>query len=146
MPGRWRCIHHDFAAARRPGPIDLLVNNVGIQRTGAFASQPIDRLDRVPGAAVYTATKFGMASLSRAVRAELAGTRVTLSTTFPAAVATDLTAGLELRGVPKATPAEVVLAIVDSSRHGRPEIAIPAWAAAVGLVEQAAPGSAPSSE
>ncbi len=165
-------------AANQLGPIDLLVNNAGIQRTGAFVEQPIelqareiainlggvvngmrlvlpDMLARdrghivnvasmagkmsVPGAAVYTATKFGVASLSRAVRSEIAASRVTITTVLPSAVETELTAGLDVRGVPKATPVEVARAIVASCRHGRPEVTLPRWAAPIGAVEQVVP-------
>lgn len=167
-----------LAAAAEIGPIDLLVNNAGIQRTGAFVEQPIelqareiainlggvvngmrlvlpDMLARgrghvvnvasmagkmsVPGAAVYTATKFGVASLSRAVRSEIAGRNVTITTVLPSAVETELTAGLDVRGVPKAKPAEVAREIVASCRHGRPEVTLPRWAAPIGAVEQVVP-------
>jgi len=164
--------------ARRVGPVDLLVNNAGIQRTGSFLEQSLegqlreiainlggvligmrlvlpDMVERarghvvnvssmagkmtVPGAAVYSASKFGVASLSRAVRSELAGTPVTVTTVLPAAVATDLTAGLDIRGVPTSSPDEVAEAIVASCRHGRPEVTIPGWLGPVGLVEQGLP-------
>jgi len=166
------------AAARELGPVDLLVNNAGIQRTGAFVDQELERqlrevainlggviagmrlvlpdmLERnrghivnvasmaakmtVPGAAVYSASKFGVASLSRAVRSEIAGTNVTITTILPAAVQTELTAGLDVRGVPKASPEVVAREIVASCRHGRPEITVPRWLAPVGVVEQGLP-------
>ncbi len=93
----------------------------------------------VPGAAVYTATKFAVASLSRAVRSELAGSRVTLTTILPAAVRTDLTAGLDIRMVPTLGPADVAREIVASCRHGRREVALPRWAAPVGALEALVP-------
>lgn len=164
--------------AKTLGPVDVLVNNAGIQRTGTFSEQNLesqlreiainlggviigmrlvlpDMLARnrghivnissmagkmsVPGAAVYTASKFGVASLSRAVRSEMSGTNVTLTTVLPAAVQTDLTAGLDIRGVPKSTPEEVAREIVASCRHGRPEVTIPRWVAPVGAVEHVLP-------
>ncbi|MDF1820192.1 MAG: SDR family NAD(P)-dependent oxidoreductase [Alcanivoracaceae bacterium] len=93
----------------------------------------------VPGAAVYTASKFGVASLSRAVRAELTDSDVTLTTLLPAAVQTDLTAGLDIRGVPKSSPDDVAREILASCRHGQAEVTLPRWLAPVGTVEQIIP-------
>jgi NADP-dependent 3-hydroxy acid dehydrogenase YdfG len=165
-------------AAREIGPVELLVNNAGIQRTGDFVSQNLDMQLReisinlggvttgmrlalpdmlrrdsghivnvasmaakmtVPGAAVYSASKFGVASLSRAVRAEIAGANVTITTILPAAVQTELTAGLDIRGVPKAAPEDVAREILASCRHGRPEVTLPRWLGSVGAIEQGVP-------
>lgn len=93
----------------------------------------------VPGAAVYTATKFGVASLSRAVRAEINGSGVTITTILPAAVRTDLTSGLDIRGVPASAPEDVARAIIASCRHGRSEVTLPHGLGLIGLVEQAFP-------
>lgn len=93
----------------------------------------------VPGAAVYTATKFGVASLSRAVRSEIAGSRVTLTTILPAAVRTELTAGLDIQGVPTNSPADVAREILASCRHGRAEVTVPKFLGAIGALEQALP-------
>lgn len=167
-----------LAAAREVGPIDVMINNAGIQRTGAFAEQSLgtqhreiainlggvitgmrlvlpDMLSRnrghivnvasmagkmsVPGAAVYTASKFGVTSLSRAVRSEIADSRVTITTILPAAVSTELTAGLDIRGVPTVSPEQVAREIVASCRHGRAEVTLPQWLAPVGAVEHALP-------
>lgn len=164
--------------AREIGPVDLLVNNAGIQRTGEFIAQNLDMQLReiqinlggvitgmrlvlpdmqarnyghivnissmagkmtVPGAAVYTASKFGVASLSRAVRAEIAESAVTISTILPAAVETELTAGMNIRGVPTVLPREVAQEILSSCRHGKAEVTLPHWLAPVGTVEQALP-------
>ncbi|WP_111656518.1 SDR family oxidoreductase [Isoalcanivorax indicus] len=164
--------------ARAMGPVDLLVNNAGIQRTGDFLEQALEAQLReihinlggvitgmrlvlpdmvarqrghivnlssmagkmtVPGAAVYTASKFGVASLSRAVRAEIADSGVTLTTLLPAAVQTELTAGLNIRGVPKTTPETVAKAILASCRHGHPEVTVPRWVAPIGSLESLLP-------
>lgn len=93
----------------------------------------------VPGAAVYTATKFAVAALSRSVRAEIADRRVTIATIMPAAVTTDLTAGLDTRGVPMVSPEDVADAIVRSCRVGNGETTLPRWLAPIGLVEEALP-------
>lgn len=93
----------------------------------------------VPGAAVYTATKFAVVSLSRAVRAELAGSRVTITTILPAAVRTELTAGLDTRMVPTLGPDDIAREIVASCRHTRREVALPRWAAPVGALEALMP-------
>lgn len=164
--------------ARQIGPVDLLVNNAGIQRTGDFITQTLDMQLReiqinlggvitgmqlvlpdmvarrrghivnissmagkmtVPGAAVYSASKFGVASLSRAVRAEIAGSGVTITTVLPAAVQTELTAGLDIRGVPKCTPDDVANEILASCRHGQAEVTLPRWLAPIGSVEHMLP-------
>lgn len=93
----------------------------------------------VPGASVYSATKFAVAALSRTVRAELAGTKVTLTTVMPSAVRTDLSAGLDLRGVPTAEPGDVARAVVASCRHGRREVAVPRWVRTPGVAVEAFP-------
>lgn len=167
-----------LAAARTRGPVTLLVNNAGIQRTGEFISQPLSMQWReiainlggvingmrlvlpemlaegcghivnvasmagkmtVPGAAVYSASKFGVASLSRAVRSEIAASPVTLTTILPAAVETDLIAGLDTRGVPTVTPDAVARAVVASCRHGRPEVTLPRWLTPFAAIEQVIP-------
>lgn len=165
-------------AAGRIGPVDVFVNNAGIQRTGAFVDQTLESQHReiainlggvvtgmglvlpgmlkrnyghivnvssmagkmsVPGAAVYTASKFGVASLSRAVRSEIAASKVTITTVLPSAVKTELTAGLNISGVPKASPQEIAREIVASCRHGRAEVTMPKWLAPIGVIEQAIP-------
>lgn len=92
-----------------------------------------------PGAAVYCASKFAVAALSKAVRAELDGTGVTVTTVMPAAVHTELTSGVDLDFQPTLEPAEVGEAIADTVRHRRAEVTIPRWLAAVGPVEQSVP-------
>ncbi|MFC8045409.1 SDR family NAD(P)-dependent oxidoreductase [Nocardia sp. NPDC057353] len=95
-----------------------------------------------PGAAVYCASKFAVAALSRAVRAELDGTGVTVTTVMPAAVHTELTSGVNLALQPTLQPGEVGEAIADTVRHRRAEVTIPRWLAPMGTVEQGVPEAA----
>lgn len=169
----------DFVAkAKALGPIALLVNNAGIQRTGRFVDQTLESQHReiainlggvingmrlvlpdmlsqdyghivnvasmsakmtLPGVAVYTASKFGVASLSRSVRSEIDGSNVTITTVMPSAVQTELTAGLDIRGVPKSKPEDVAAEIIASCRHGKPEITVPRWLATIGAIEELLP-------
>ncbi len=92
-----------------------------------------------PGIATYCATKFAVAALSRAVRAEIADSAVTITTVLPAAVKTELTAGVSLDLQPVLEPETVARAIVDSARHPAREITVPRWLAPFGALEQAAP-------
>jgi short-subunit dehydrogenase len=92
-----------------------------------------------PGIATYCATKFAVAALSRAVRAELSGTGVSITTVMPAAVKTELTSGVSLDLQPVLEPGEVAKAIADTARHPAREITIPRWLAPFGTIEQAAP-------
>lgn len=165
-------------AASEHAPIDMLVNNAGIQLMGRFVDQDLDALQRelainlgavltgtrlvlpgmiergrghivnvssmagkvtTPGIATYCASKFGVVALSRALRAELAGTGVTLSTIMPAATRTDLTAGVLLRLQPTLDPESVATAIVDSAEHGRGEVTVPRYLAPIGLLEELIP-------
>lgn len=183
-----RCAHLDvtdpesfrdfLAAAAGDGPLDMLVNNAGIMRMGAFVEQSLDghhrevqinligvingmhlalpgMLERdrghivnvasmaakvtTPGIAVYCATKFAVAALSRAVRAEITGTGVSITTVMPAAVKTELTAGVSLDLQPVLEPKQVARAIADSARHPVREVTVPRWLAPFGTLEQAAP-------
>jgi len=165
-------------AASEQGPIDVLVNNAGIQLMGRFVDQDLAALQRelainlgavltgthlvlpemvqrgrghvvnvssmagkitTPGIATYCASKYGVAALSRAVRAELAGTGVTLTTVMPAATRTDLTAGVRLRLQPTLEPETVAAAIIDSAGHGRGEVTVPRYLAVMGLLEEVIP-------
>lgn len=93
-----------------------------------------------PQMATYCATKFAVAALSRAVRAELAGTGVTISTVMPAAVNTGLISHFNLGPViPVLDPDQVAEAVVATARHRRPENPLPRWLLGVGVIEQAVP-------
>lgn len=92
-----------------------------------------------PGISTYCATKFAVAALSRAVRAEIAGTRVSITTMMPGAVKTELTSGVSLDLQPVLEPEDVARAIADSARHPGREVTVPRWLAPFGTLEQAAP-------
>lgn len=92
-----------------------------------------------PGIATYCATKFAVAALSRAVRAKVAGTGVSITTVLPAAVKTELTSGVSLDLQPVLRPADVARAIADTARNPSREITVPRWLAPIGTLEQAAP-------
>lgn len=92
-----------------------------------------------PGMSVYCATKYAVAALSRAVRAEIAGTRVTVTTVFPTAVHTELTAGVSLDLLPTRQPSDIATAIADSARRPRNEVTVPRWLAPFGTLEEATP-------
>lgn len=95
----------------------------------------------VAGVATYNATKFGVVALSRAVRAEISHTGVTISTVMPSVVRTELTAGISTRGIPASDPSDIATVIIDSAHHGRREITVPRWAAGIGIAEAAVPES-----
>ncbi len=95
----------------------------------------------LPGVATYNATKFGVAALSRAIRAEIAHTDVTISTVMPAAVKTDLVSGISTKGAPTLEPADIAAVIVASARHGRREIPVPRWLGPTGAIEEILPES-----
>jgi len=168
------------AAASAQGPIDMLVNNAGIQHMGRLVDQDLDALQRelainlgavvtgthlvlpgmiergrghvvnvssmagkvtTPGIATYCASKFGVVAFSRAVRAELAGTGVTMTTILPAATHTDLTAGVRLRLQPTLEPEDVAAAVVASLGHGRGEVTVPRYLAPIGVLEELIPSA-----
>lgn len=166
------------AAAAADGPVEMLINNAGIQYMGPFAEQKLSLYHRevsvnlggvingmheflpgmlkrdrghivnvasmaakvtTPGMSVYCATKYAVAALSRAVRAEIAGTHVTVTTVFPTAVHTELTAGVSLDLLPTRQPADIAVAIADSARRPRDEVTVPRWLAPFGAIEEATP-------
>ena len=92
-----------------------------------------------PGMAVYCATKFAVAALSRALRAEIAGSAVTITTLMPTAVHTELTAGVTLDLLPTRQPEQIAAAIADSARRPARELTVPRWLAPFGTVEEATP-------
>ncbi len=80
----------------------------------------------MPGAATYSATKYGVIGLSEAVRAELRGTGVDISCAVIPLVRTDMTAGFEAPRLMKPIPAETVAAaIIHTLRRPRFDVFVP---------------------
>jgi NAD(P)-dependent dehydrogenase (short-subunit alcohol dehydrogenase family) len=83
----------------------------------------------LPGLATYVASKHAVVGLTNAVRHELDGTGVTLTSVLPGVVNTELSSGFSvpLARLVRVEPGDVARAIVDSVR-GRPrEVAVPSW-------------------
>ncbi|AEF42171.1 SDR family oxidoreductase [Hoyosella subflava] len=83
----------------------------------------------IPGLAVYNASKYAAVGLSAAVRAEFAGTGVSISTVLPCAVRTGLSSGIPLgQGLPTVNPEDVAAAIVRNCATRKAEVAVPGYA------------------
>jgi uncharacterized protein len=98
-----------------------------------------------PGSSLYNATKFGLRGFSTALRAELRGTGVGVSTILPgfvrdAGMFADAKVSLP-PGIGTSTPAEVARAVVRAIEHDRGEVGVAplhlrAGAAIAGLVPE----------
>ena len=95
----------------------------------------------LPGLAVYNGTKFAVVGMSEAVRGEIEGTGVSITTIMPNAVKTELTSGLPTERIGVLEPRQVSRAIVDSVEHRRREVAIPRWFGAYPLLDALMPWS-----
>jgi NADP-dependent 3-hydroxy acid dehydrogenase YdfG len=92
----------------------------------------------LPGLATYVASKHAVVGLSAAVRTELGGTGVTITTILPGVVNTQLSSGITipLARLIRVEPDDIAKAIV-ASLDGRPkEVAVPRW---MGLYAAARP-------
>jgi short-subunit dehydrogenase len=92
-----------------------------------------------PGMSVYCATKYAVAALSRALRAEIASSAVTLTTVMPTAVHTELTAGVSLDLLPTRQPEQIAKVVADSAKHSWREVTVPRWLAPFGVFEEVTP-------
>jgi NAD(P)-dependent dehydrogenase (short-subunit alcohol dehydrogenase family) len=82
----------------------------------------------VPGEAVYTATKHAVVGFDEALRVELRGTGVDVSTIMPSLAATELASGMRPpRFVPMVKPEQVAKAIVKTLERPKLEVIVPAW-------------------
>ena len=87
-------------------------------------------LGEVPaaGLATYCASKHAVVGFSEALRDELAGTGVTVTTVLPSAVRTDLVSGVKLGGLlPTVDPEDIAEAIVATCRNRTAIVAVPGW-------------------
>ncbi len=85
----------------------------------------------LPGLASYTASKHAVAGLTGAVRGELRGTGVTLTTVLPGIVNTELSSGIAipLARLVRVQPRDVARAILDSCGSRPHEVTVPRWMA-----------------
>jgi len=82
----------------------------------------------VPGEAVYTATKHAVVGFDEALRVELRGTGVDVSTIMPSLAATELASGMRPpRFVPMVKPEQVANAIAKTLERPKLEVIVPAW-------------------
>ncbi|MDI1302600.1 MAG: SDR family oxidoreductase [bacterium] len=81
----------------------------------------------VPGAAVYTGTKYAVVGMTEAVAAENRDSGVSFTTIMPSKVMTELASGTDDagRGIPAVTPEDVADAVVNAIRHPRLMVAVP---------------------
>jgi NAD(P)-dependent dehydrogenase (short-subunit alcohol dehydrogenase family) len=82
----------------------------------------------VPGEAVYTATKHAVVGFGEALRVELAGKGIDVSTIMPSLAATELASGMRPpRFVPMVKPEQVAKAIAKTLERPKLEVIVPAW-------------------
>ena len=96
----------------------------------------------LPGVATYSGAKYGVVGISAAVRDELRGTGVTITTVLPSAVQTELISGIKLpAALPRVKPEDVAKAICDSCRKRQPEVSVPGWMGPAAPIADLAPGA-----
>ena len=80
--------------------------------SAAWTGSAAGRLASLPGEATYVGTKHAVVGLSEAVRCELEGTGVTVTTVLPNLANTRLGSGMHAaRGMKKLDPAEIADAV-----------------------------------
>lgn len=81
----------------------------------------------IPGASVYTGTKFAVVGMTEAVAAEYRDRGVSFSIIMPSKVNTELSSGSEQagRGIPAVGPEDVAAAVVDVLKRPRLMVAVP---------------------
>jgi NADP-dependent 3-hydroxy acid dehydrogenase YdfG len=94
----------------------------------------------LPGEATYVATKHAVVGLSEAVRWELEGTAVGVTTVLPNLANTRLGSGMHAaRGMKKLDAADIADAIVDGLRRRRAEVYVPPSLRPLSVLEIALP-------
>jgi NAD(P)-dependent dehydrogenase (short-subunit alcohol dehydrogenase family) len=82
----------------------------------------------VPGEAVYTATKHAIVGFDEALRVEVRGHGIEVSTVMPSLAATELASGMQPpRFVPMVKPEQVARAIAGALERPKLEVIVPAW-------------------
>lgn len=96
----------------------------------------------IPGAAVYTATKFAVVGLTEAAAAEYRGRGVRFSAILPSKVRTELASGTERagKGIPAVDAEDVARAVVQTLRQPRLFVAVPAYLQPAAALYQMVPG------
>lgn len=81
----------------------------------------------IPGAAVYTATKFAVVGLTEAVAGEHRDSGVNFTMIMPSKVITELASGTDAAnpGIPAVTPQDVAAAVVAAVKKPRLRVAVP---------------------
>ncbi|AXQ30157.1 SDR family oxidoreductase [Solimonas sp. K1W22B-7] len=95
----------------------------------------------IPGAVVYTGTKFAVVGLTEAADAEYRGRGVHFTAVMPSKVRTELAAGTEAagKGIPAVGPEDVAAAVVQALRRPQLFVAVPAFLKPAAAVMQLAP-------
>ena len=82
----------------------------------------------VPGAVVYSATKFAVVGMSEAVRQEFAADNVTVTTVLPSFTNTELIAGTSgLKGVATVEPSDVADAVAHAIARKKATVFVPGY-------------------
>ena len=98
------------------------------------------RIASLPGEATYVATKHAVVGLSEAVRCELEGTGVSVTTVLPNLANTRLGSGMHAaRGMKKLEPEDIADAIVDAIGRRRAEVYVPASLRPLSVLDLALP-------
>jgi NADP-dependent 3-hydroxy acid dehydrogenase YdfG len=98
------------------------------------------RTASLPGEATYVATKHAVVGLSEAVRCELEGTAVGVTTVLPNLANTRLGSGMHAaRGMKKLDAADIADAIVDGLRRRHAEVYVPSSLRPLSVLDLALP-------
>lgn len=83
----------------------------------------------IPGAVIYTGTKFAVVGLTEAAAAEYRGRGVDFSAILPSKVRTELASGTEAagKGIPAVGPDDVAQAVLQTLRRPRLFVAVPGY-------------------